>query len=205
MFAHVLRQITPSGDEFTVEGGGRILINTSADGACSCLHAEKAPLFIPGLLESSAFEVTWSGGSCREVSRLEKTLSLAATPACRPLAMGVPRVLLERGSGRGCRLAARCFLVGFYLPYPWQEAPLRLTAFSLGVCTPRQVVHPSHGLCRHPTGYAPTLMGYTCFQQVMHPIPRRVMHAPDKLCMRPDGLCTLPMSYACIPWVMHAP
>lgn len=68
MFAHVLRQITPSGDEFTVEGGGRILINTSADGACSCLRAEKAPLFIPGLLESSAFEVTWSGGSCREVS-----------------------------------------------------------------------------------------------------------------------------------------
>lgn len=54
VFVHVLRQIAPSGDKSTVEGGGWMLINASADAACSCLCHEKALLRSPGFLESSA-------------------------------------------------------------------------------------------------------------------------------------------------------
>lgn len=68
VFVHVLGQIAPSGDESPVEGGGWVLINTSADSACSCLRRENPPSLVPALLKSSPFQASWSCGSPRGVS-----------------------------------------------------------------------------------------------------------------------------------------
>lgn len=68
VFVHVLGQIAPSGDESPVEGGGWVLINTSADGACSCLRRENPPSLVPALLKSSPFQASRSCGSPRGVS-----------------------------------------------------------------------------------------------------------------------------------------
>lgn len=60
-----------------------MLINASANSACSCLCREKAPLLSPGFLDSSVF-----------VTQGKHRPLLSPPPPC-PSAMGLPGELLE--------------------------------------------------------------------------------------------------------------
>lgn len=115
-------------------------------------------------------------------------MSLAATPFSMSLGHGAPRGV----AGAGVLGVLGCSTVlfgGFYLLH-MSKKPLYSSQPSASVCSTPGVVHPPHGLCTHPMGFAPTLW---------------VIHPPQGLCTNPTGCAPILMGYAPIIWNMQPP